>query len=109
MNERSFTASIPCDDHAEVLRFERIVWGKNDECLEFSVMDPYIGRNPYQGLLGRFRRAWHAFFAKPICYAGIIVTDPQRAKLFLQECLAILETEVGGGDYGKAYPSGEAK
>lgn len=96
MKETSFTASIACHDHAELLRFERIIWGENDECMEFSIMDSYVGRNQYLGVLGRFRRAWHVFLAKPICYAGIIVMEKERARTFLNECLAVLDAKAGG-------------
>ena len=75
MNPESMSTSIQCDDHAETLVFERSIWGKDDELLEFSIMDSYIGRREYQGIIGRFRRACHAFFAKPIYYAGVVVTS----------------------------------
>ena len=44
MNPESMSTSIQCDDHAETLVFERSIWGKDDELLEFSIMDSYIGR-----------------------------------------------------------------
>lgn len=59
-------------------------------------MDSYIGRREYQGIIGRFRRACHAFFAKPIYYAGVVVTEKARAITFLNECLAILKSDAGG-------------
>lgn len=103
MKEKSLTASIICNDHAELLLFERIIWGENDECMEFSIMDSYVGREQYQGLLGRFRRAWHVFFAKPICYAGIIVMEKERARTFLNECISVLDAEEGGESHDKAH------
>lgn len=109
MKEKSLTASILCNDHAELLLFERIIWGENDECMEFSIMDSYVGKNQYQDLLGRFRRAWHVFFAKPICYAGIIVMEKERARKFLKECLAVLDTEVGGDDHDEVYSVEQTK
>ena len=96
MNPESMSTSIQCDDHAETLVFERSIWGKDDELLEFSIMDSYIGRREYQGIIGRFRRACHAFFAKPIYYAGVVVTEKARAIAFLNECLAILKSDAGG-------------
>ena len=93
MNPESMSTSIQCDDHAETLVFERSIWGKDDELLEFSIMDSYIGRREYQGIIGRFRRACHSFFAKPIYYAG--VTEKARAITFLNECLAILKSDTG--------------
>lgn len=95
MNPESMSTSIQCDDHAETLVFERSIWGKDDELLEFSIMDSYIGRREYQGIIGRFRRAWHSFFAKPVYYAGVVVTEKARAIAFLNECLAILKSDTG--------------
>lgn len=91
----SMKAAIQCDDHVEMLLFERFVWDKDDEYLAFSIMDSYIGSGEYQGLLGRLRRTWHAFFTKPICHAGIVVMEPERARMFLNDCLAILAAEAG--------------
>ena len=96
MNPESMSTSIQCDDHAETLVFERSIWGKDDELLEFSIMDSYIGRREYQGIIGRFRRAWHSFFAKPVYYAGVVVTEKARAITFLNECLVILKSDTGG-------------
>ena len=95
MNPESMSTSIQCDDHAETLVFERSIWGKDDELLEFSIMDSYIGRREYQGIIGRFRRAWHSFFAKPVYYAGVVVTEKARAIAFLNECLVILKSDTG--------------
>lgn len=95
MNPESMSTSIQCDDHAETLVFERSIWGKDDELLEFSIMDSYIGRREYQGIIGRFRRAWHSFFAKPVYYAGVVVTEKARTITFLNECLAILKSDTG--------------
>ena len=95
MNPESMSTSIQCDDHAETLVFERSICGKDDELLEFSIMDSYIGRREYQGIIGRFRRAWHSFFAKPVYYAGVVVTEKARAITFLNECLAILKSDTG--------------
>ena len=95
MNPESMSTSIQCDDHAETLVFERSILGKDDELLEFSIMDSYIGRREYQGIIGRFRRACHSFFAKPVYYAGVVVTEKARAIAFLNECLAILKSDTG--------------
>lgn len=96
MKETSMRAEILCDDHAELLSFERTIWTKDDELLEFSIKDSYIGSRQYQGLLGRFRRAWHAFIAKPIYYTGVVVMEKDRARTFLNECIAILDSDTGG-------------
>lgn len=103
MKETSLAASISCHDHAELLQLERIIWSENDEYMAFSIMDSYVGRNQYQGLSGRLRRAWRVFFAKPICYAEIIVMEKERVRRFLNECRAVLDAEVGGESHDKAH------
>ena len=50
MNCKSMTASIWCNDHCGMLVFDRTIWAKDDELLEFSLMDSYIGRRKYHGL-----------------------------------------------------------
>ena len=96
MSHETMAATIRCDDNAEMLVFDRTIWARDDELLEFSIMDSYIGTSKYHGLLGRFRRAWHAFLAKPIYYAEIVVTERERAINFLNECLAILDSDAEG-------------
>ena len=96
MNCESMTASIWCNDHCGMLVFDRTIWAKDDELLEFSFMDSYIGRREYQGLFGRLRRAWHALVSKPLYYAGIVIVEKERARKFLEECLDILDTDAGG-------------
>lgn len=95
MSHTLLRVSIPCEDNDETLVFDRTVWGKNDEMLEFSIMDSYIGKCEYSGILGRFRRAWYAFNAKPIYYTGIMVSEKELVRAFLTECLTVLDTEVG--------------
>lgn len=91
----AMTAVISCEDHAEMLVFERTIWGENDELIEISVRDSWLAGREYQGVPGRFRRGWRSFWAKPVCHAGIVVTDKARAEAFLRECLAILAEEEG--------------
>ena len=96
MNCESMTASIWCNDHCGMLVFDRTIWAKDDELLEFSFMDSYIGRRGYQGLFGRLRRAWHALVSKPLYHAGIVIVEKERARKFLEECLDILDADAGG-------------
>lgn len=99
------SAFIRCNDHVEILMFEKSIWAADDELLEFSIMDSYIGSQEYQGLFGQLRRAWHALFAKPICYAGIVVTEKERVRVFWEECLAILSSNAEEFQYEENDPA----
>ena len=84
------TAFIRCDDHCETLEFARTTWRDGEEWFCFSITDCYIGKREEHGLLGRFRRAWKAFWNKPVVWTQVIVTEKDRAESFFQECLDIL-------------------
>lgn len=95
MNATIKSAMIRCEDNAEKLVLERTIWEDGDEWFEFSVLDDYVGGTGYQGFFGRLRRAWRAFRDRPICYTGIVVEDKERARQFLNECLAVLDDQIG--------------
>lgn len=78
-----------CDDNAETVVFTRYDW-KNETDYSFSIEDAYCGGN-YMGIKGRLKRAWHAFWAKPIYYSSVYCEDPGRMKEFLNKCLALME------------------
>ena len=63
------TATIRCDDNAEAVVFSKYTT-KDSIDFEFSFEDSYCGRD-FNGISGRFRRAWKAFWNKPVCYSGI--------------------------------------
>lgn len=84
---------IKCDDNAETAVFTRMDWtfkNQTDTSYELCIEDSYCGGD-YMGINGRFKRAWHAFWAKPICHTGVFVQDGERMKKFLQECLELME------------------
>lgn len=91
MNRHYLTASILCDDLAEMLVFNRIIMGDEHELAEFSIMDSSVVKNEFNGVLGRLRRGWRAFREQPIFYAQVVVSDSERAKRFLKECIDILD------------------
>lgn len=76
---------LRCDDHAEALVFARYKHSDDDMWFEFSIEDAYCGGD-YMGIKGRFRRAWHAFWAKPICYTGVYVEKVESVWHFLEQC-----------------------
>lgn len=90
MRETITSKYLRCDDHAETLEFTRIEWDANDIDYEINIVDAYCGGDR-MGIAGRFRRAWHAFWAKPIYHNSIYVDDPARVKKFLEECLGMME------------------
>lgn len=83
---------IRCDDNAETAVFTKVDVGL---CTyyELAIEDSYCGRGDCMGIKGRFKRAWHAFWAKPIYYSGICCEDDGRMKKFLEDCLRVV-----GGD-----------
>ena len=81
---------LRCDDNAEAVVFSKYKWEDDDVSYEINVEDSYCGGD-FMGIKGRFQRAWRAFFAKPIYYAGIYSDDKNRVKNFLEECLSLIE------------------
>ena len=45
------------------------------------------------GVKGRFKRAWKAFWAKPLCYTGVYCEDKEKMKKFLINCLELINEE----------------
>lgn len=92
--ENAKSIFLKCDCHAETVVFTRFKWDHdNSTDYDISIEDSYCGGN-YMGINGRFKRAWKAFWAKPICHAGVYIEDPERMKKFLQECLELMNTNV---------------
>ena len=81
-----------CDDHAECAVFTRTDYSDGDTDYDFAIEDSYCGGD-YMGIKGRFKRAWKAFWARPICYSSVYCEDGDRMKKFLEECLQVM-----GGD-----------
>ena len=82
--------TIRCDDNAEAVVFSKCSYEYGNKSYEITVEDSYIGVR-YQGLLGRFRRAWAAFIARPVVYSGIYCEDKDRVRNFLTDCLALVD------------------
>jgi hypothetical protein len=87
------TVVLRCKDNAEALVFNRYDYGeKFDTDYEINIEDSYCGGN-FMGIKGRFKRAWHAFFAKPIYYTGIYSDNKEEIKKWLTDCLEVLDKE----------------
>lgn len=81
---------IRCEDCAETVVFMRHDWEDSKVSYEILVQDSYCDSG-MSGIRGRLRRAWHAFWEKPISYTGVYIEDGARVKQFLQDCLALVE------------------
>lgn len=79
------TVTIRCDDNAEAVVFSKYTT-KNSTDFEISFEDSYCGGD-FKGIIGRFKRAWMAFWNKPVCYRR------DRVRNFLKECLELVEGE----------------
>ena len=84
---------LRCEDHAETVVFSKHTWNDGDVDYEITIEDSYCGGD-YMGLKGRFKRAWMAFFANPICYTGIYCEEKERVKKFLKDCLDLIENDT---------------
>ena len=84
-----------CDDNAETIVFTRYDWNfknENETDYSFSIEDSYCGGD-YMGIKGRIKRAWHAFWAKPIYHSSVYCEGTGRMKEFLNKCLALMEED----------------
>ncbi len=93
LNEISKDVYLRCDDHAECVVFSRHDWERTDISYEFTIEDSYCGGD-YMGIKGRFKRAWKAFWAKPVYYSGVYCQDGARMRKFLEDCLNLMNEDV---------------
>ena len=87
---------LRCDDNAETAVFSRYDWkykNKGETDYELTIEDAYCGGD-YMGIKGRFKRAWKAFWAKPIYYSGVYCQDGQRMRKFLEDCLDLMNEYI---------------
>lgn len=85
---------LRCDDYEECLVFHKFgkLFEGDTHLYEINIEDTYCGGD-YKGIKGRFKRAWCAFWAKPISYTGIATSDTDKIKTFLTDCLKSIEEE----------------
>ena len=83
---------LRCDDHAETVVFSRYSYNDGDIDYELNIEDAYCGGD-YMGIKGRFKRAWNAFWAKPVYYSGVYCEDENRMKKFLEDCLSLMDRD----------------
>lgn len=98
--------TLRCEDGAEAVVFTKYTYkniaeiteGQVKLCDGFELMfeDSYIGGD-YKGLFGRLRRAWRAFWDKPVVYTGIYCEDKNKMGQFLYDCLDLVNDNPDNG------------
>ena len=95
-DDNSKSVFLRCVDHAEMAVFTKFDWGFNEKerviNYEITIEDSYCGGD-YMGIKGRFKRAWKAFWAKPLYYTGVYCEDKEKMKRFLTDCLELINEE----------------
>ena len=97
------TVTLRCDDNAEAVvftkyKYEKAIMKLTDDIVEFddnyeiTVEDSYVG-GEYKGFFGRIKRAWKAFWDKPVVYTGIYTEDKDKMRKFLQDCLNLIDED----------------
>ena len=94
--DNSKSVFLRCVDHYEMTVFTTLDWDFNEKerdiNYEITIEDSYCGGD-YMGIKGRFKRAWKAFWAKPLCYTGVYCEDKEKMKKFLTDCLELIDEE----------------
>lgn len=93
LNEISKEIHLRCDCHAETVVFSKFNFDDDDINYEIAIEDSYCGGD-FMGIKNRFKRAWYAFWAKPICHNSVYCQDGKRMRKFLEDCLSLMD-EVG--------------
>ena len=81
---------LKCDCYAETVEFNKYTFSDDEINYEMNFIDSYCGYD-FMGIKNRFKRAWKAFWAKPICFTGVYCQDKERMKKFLRDCLTLME------------------
>lgn len=95
--------TLRCDDGAEAAVFTKYNFRtmccnanesgiKDNFSYEICIEDDYIG-GEYKGFFGRLKRAWRAFWDKPVVYTGIYCEDKKKMRQFLVDCLNLIDKE----------------
>lgn len=84
------TVTLRCNDEQEATVFHRYDYEYIDTYYELAFEDSYIG-GEYKGFFGRIKRAWRAFWDKPVVYTGIYCSDKDKMRKFLADCLALVD------------------
>jgi hypothetical protein len=89
LNDNTKEIYFRCDDHAECVVFNQYKW-RDDIDYSISIEDSYRFGD-YIGIKGRFKRAWKAFWAKPVYYNEVYCQNGKRMRKFLEDCLSLMK------------------
>ena len=90
---------LRCEDGAEAVVFTKYAYKEEPElAYEITVEDSYVGGD-YKGFFGRIKRAWRAFWDKPVVYTGIYCEDEDKMKNFLTDCLDLVNNNSNSKGY----------
>ena len=91
--------ALRCEDGAEAVVFTKYTYKSlnvhspnliiKDTNYEFTIENSYVGGD-YKGFFGRIKRAWRAFWDKPVVYTGIYCEDEYKMRKFLYDCLDLM-------------------
>ena len=94
--------SLRCEDGAEAVVFTKyfhnpilpngVKFG-NEVDFGICIEDDYIGGD-YKGFFGRIKRAWRAFWDKPVVYTSVYCEDKSKIRKFLTDCVEVIDEEV---------------
>lgn len=85
------TVTLRCEDGAEAVVFTKYTYTyANNVSYDISVEDSYIGGD-YKGFFGRLKRAWKAFWDKPVVYTSVYSSDENKMRNFLFDCLELID------------------
>lgn len=92
--------TLRCEDGAEAVVFtkysHKFISVHTEELVnenasyEICIEDNYVGGD-YKGFFGRIKRAWRAFWDKPVVYTGIYCEDKNKMRQFLTDCLQLID------------------
>lgn len=91
--------SLRCEDGAEAVVFTKYIHNPilpngvkfgNEVDFEICIEDDYIGGD-YKGFFGRIKRAWRAFWDKPVVYTSVYCEDKSKIRKFLTDCVEIID------------------
>ena len=99
--------NLRCDDGAEAVVFKKydfrtMYCNSNESNVKYSfineicIEDNYVGGD-YKGFFGRIKRAWAAFWDKPVVYTGMCTEDKDKMRKFLCDCLDLIDKNDAEG------------